>query len=217
MELKNKTVYIIGDSITEGVGASSRENRYTDVFARNTGANVLNFGVSATRISRQTKPSAWAQSDMDFIMRSDDMPSECPDAVVVFGGTNDFGHGDAPLGSFEDRTEYTFYGALHVLYKKLIEKYPTATIVVMTPLHRLSENVRVNEIGIPCEPLSAYVAAEKEVAAYYSLPVLDLWSVAGMQPSIEAQRTGFMPDGLHPNDLGAKRIAERLQAFLVAL
>lgn len=217
MELKNKRVYFLGDSITQGVGASSQENRYTDVFARNTGATVLNFGLSATRIARQTKPSEWEQADRDFIMRSDEMPSEAPDVLVVFGGTNDFGHGDAPFGSFDDKTEYTFYGALHILFRKLIEKYPTATIVIMTPLHRLSENVRVNEFGIPCQPLSAYVAAEKEVAAYYSLPVLDLWSVAGMQPVIETQQTGFMPDGLHPNDAGARRIAERLQAFLTAL
>ena len=30
------------------------------------------------------------------------------DVVVVFGGTNDFGHGDAKLGTFESRDPYTF-------------------------------------------------------------------------------------------------------------
>lgn len=216
MELKNKKIFFLGDSITQGVGVSAIENRFTDVFARNTGAIVSNFGLSATRIARQTKPSVCEQSDKDFIMRSDDMPAGA-DIVVVFGGTNDFGHGDAPVGCFEDCTEYSFYGALHVLYRKLITKYPNATLVIMTPLHRLSENVSVNGIGLPVKPLSVYVNAIKEVASYYSLPVLDLWSVSGMQPSVKIMQELYMPDGLHPNDLGAVRIAERLQGFLETL
>ena len=60
--------------------------------------------------------------------------------VAVFGGTNDYGHGDAPVGSFEDRTPDTFYGALHYLYSGLKEMYPKATIFVMLPLHREGED-----------------------------------------------------------------------------
>ena len=48
------------------------------------------------------------------------------DIVVVFGGTNDFGWGDAPLGTMEDRREDTFYGAYHLLLQKLIDRYPDA-------------------------------------------------------------------------------------------
>ncbi len=33
------------------------------------------------------------------------------DIIIVFGGTNDFGNGDAPFGEMSDRTPYTFYGA----------------------------------------------------------------------------------------------------------
>ena len=34
-----------------------------------------------------------------------------------------------------DRTKATFYGGLHELYTSLIDKYPAARIVVLTPLH----------------------------------------------------------------------------------
>ena len=44
---------------------------------------------------------------------------ERADAVVVFGGTNDFGHGDAPLGKPSDRDPSTFYGACHYLMNGL--------------------------------------------------------------------------------------------------
>ena len=62
------------------------------------------------------------------------------DIVFVFGGTNDYGHGDAPFGKFEDRTMDTYCGALHYLMRGLIQKYPAAQIVFMTPLHREGEN-----------------------------------------------------------------------------
>lgn len=35
------------------------------------------------------------------------------DIIIVFGGTNDFGNGDAPFGEMSDRTPYTFYGRIN--------------------------------------------------------------------------------------------------------
>ena len=49
MQLQGATVNFLGDSITEGVGASCTENRYTDVFAREFGLKkVNNYGISGT-------------------------------------------------------------------------------------------------------------------------------------------------------------------------
>lgn len=216
MEIAGKTVAFLGDSITEGVGVSEISKRYTDVFGALTGAVVLNYGISGTRIAKQKNPSPTEQWDLDFISRVDAM-DRFADAVVVFGGTNDFGHGDAPLGKFTDRTEYTFYGACHVLYRKLIEKYPDAEIVIVTPLHRLSESAEINEYGLPCAPLKKYVEAIREVAEYYSLPLLDLYKNSGMQPSVEILREKYMPDGLHPSDAGAEKIADKLRDFFLSL
>ena len=215
MDIAGKTVAFLGDSITEGVGASCVENRYTDVFARLTGGVALNYGISGTRIARQ-KVVTEDLFDRDFNMRVEEMDASA-DVVVVFGGTNDFGHGDAPLGKFTDRTEYTFYGACHVLYRKLIEKYPDAEIVIVTPLHRLSESAEINEYGLPCAPLKKYVEAIREVAEYYSLPLLDLYKNSGMQPSVEILREKYMPDGLHPSDAGAEKIADKLRDFFLSL
>lgn len=216
MEIAGKTVAFLGDSITEGVGVSEISKRYTDVFGALTGAVVLNYGISGTRIAKQKNPSLTEQWDLDFISRVDVM-DRFADAVVVFGGTNDFGHGDVSLGKFTDRTEYTFYGACHVLYRKLIEKYPDAEIVIVTPLHRLSESAEINEYGLPCAPLKKYVEAIREVAEYYSLPLLDLYKNSGMQPSVEILREKYMPDGLHPSDAGAEKIADKLRDFFLSL
>lgn len=217
MKLNGKKVYFLGDSITEGAGASSYEKSYVPVFAEISGAEVKNYGLSGTRIARQTEKSECEQCDRDFLERADVMESGA-DIVVVFGGTNDFGHGDAKIGDFSSRSEYTFYGAMHLLCEKLINKYPDAYIVFMTPLHRETENEKTKDNGLPNEtPLSGYVSIIKEVAGYYGLPVLDLFNTSGMQPRMEIIKKEYMPDGLHPSDKGARRIAERLYGFLSAL
>ena len=132
MELKGKKIAFLGDSITEGAGVSDKSNIFWNILGQQTGAQVYGYGIGGTRIARQHKPSACARWDLDFISRVDSMIDDA-DIVVVFGGTNDFGHGDAPFGVMSDRTNDTFYGALHVLYQKLCQRYPSAQIVVMTP------------------------------------------------------------------------------------
>ena len=213
METTNKKAVFLGDSITHGSGASDEAHRYTNVFAELAGCEIFVDGISGTRIAPQKGVSPNPEQDLDFIGRVDALPKEA-DFIVVFGGTNDFGHGDAPFGEMEDREATTFYGAMHVLCQKLIVKYPTATIVFMTPLHRLSENEVINERGLPCKPLIEYVKAIREVCEYYSLPVLDLYKYSGLQPAVKAIQETYMPDGLHPSDLGAKKIASMLKQFI---
>ena len=217
MELKNKKILFLGDSINEGVGASSTEKCYVSVFGKLSGAEVKNYGIGGTRIAKQSKISLSEESDRDFMSRVDEMDSEA-DVVVVFGGTNDFGHGDAKIGNMKSRDEYTFYGALHSLCTSLINKYPNSEIIFMTPLHRVSEDDEVNEIGLKHEVnLSGYVDIIKEVAGYYGLPVLDLFNTSGIQPKVDIIREIYMPDGLHPSDAGAEKIAKRLYNFLLSL
>jgi lysophospholipase L1-like esterase len=218
MELKGLKINFLGDSITEGHGTSNKEFTYWNVLGRETGAIVRGYGIGGTRFVKQTNPSANHRHDLDFIMRAKEMDKDA-DMIVVFGGTNDFGHGDAPLGEFSDRENTTFYGACHTLITDLINMYPEATIVIMTPLHRCNEDnprgdgFKANEVA----PLSTYVKIIKEVAEYYSLPVLDMWAVSGIQPRVPVIKQKYCPDGLHPNDAGHALMAKRLEGFLRSL
>lgn len=213
MNLSNKTIAFLGDSITEGVGASIPSNKYVSVFSKKTNTKVLNYGISGTRIAPQRNPSANKMWDKDFISRVPEMEKNV-DVVVVFGGTNDFGHGDAPFGILSDTESTTFCGACDYLMKILIEKYPSKTIIFMTPLHRLAEEYMINQIGIERKPLTEYVSIIRKKAEKYSIPVLDLFALSGMQPNIEAQNVFYFVDGVHPNDEGHSRIAEKLKNFL---
>lgn len=216
MNLKNKTVLFLGDSITEGVGVSSADNNYVSIFQRLCGANVVNYGKGGTRIAKQKIASECPQCDCDFLDRVEEMQDDA-DVIVVFGGVNDFGNGDAEFGSMKSDSPYTFYGALHVLCNKLLNKYPYAEIVFLTPLHWIGEDCALNKAGKNTPPLSEYVLAIQKVAGYYGLPVLDLFHTSGLQPKINTIKEKYMPDGLHPSDEGARRIAQRLFAFLNTL
>ena len=218
MDLAGKKILFLGDSITEGHGASDVSKCFVSLIAEHEKADCVNYGIGGTRIARQTKASDEARWDRDYLSRVPEMDEDA-DVVVVFGGTNDFGHGDAMLGTFEDRTPYTFYGALHLLYISLIEKYPKSDIVVLTPLHRLNED---NPRGdgykeVPTAELKVYVNIIREVAEYYSLPVLDLYAASGLQPKVPVIQEMYMPDGLHPSDAGYEILANKIAQFLKTL
>jgi len=214
MELKGKKINVLGDSITEGVGTTAPENRFCDIIAAKTGATVRNYGISGTRIAKQHKRSENVDFDQDFVSRAPLMDADA-DIVVVFGGTNDFGHGDAPFGTFEDRSADTFCGAAHVLCQELLERYPNSEIVFMTPTHRLNEDIPTGDNKpAPVGTLKQYVDMLKRVCEYYSLPVLDMFASSRIQPKVDIIKQKYMPDGLHPSDAGNVIIAERLLAFL---
>ena len=138
MELKGLKAVFLGDSITEGYRASTFDNAYWQVLARRTGLVAKGYGVAASRIARQAPSDPPQPYDEDFVLRAMRMDADA-DIVCVFGGTNDFGHGTAPIGTPRDRDPYTFYGAVNNLFRTLIERYPNSFIFVMTPLHRTHE------------------------------------------------------------------------------
>ena len=218
MDLLDKKINFLGDSITAGFATSCEECIYLNVLKKKAGlAEARNYGISGTRYAIQKEIGNKCADVNSFSKRFEQMDDDA-DIVVVFGGTNDFGHGDAPLGDFLDRSPETFYGACHYLYSGLIRKYLGKNIVIITPLHRCNElsargECKTKDYGT----LKEYVDIIREVAEYYSLPVLDLYANSGLQPMVEEIRTTYIPDGLHPNDLGHQIIASKLETFLRSL
>ena len=219
MKLENIKANFLGDSITEGHGTSGKDKVYHALIAKKFGMKeARNYGIGGTRFALQSKPSANPIWDRSFSERMNEMDDDA-ELIVLFGGTNDFGHGDAPLGSFTDRAPITFYGACHYIMEGLIKKYPDAKIVVMTPLHRCNEDNPKGDghKAYDVAPLKTYVNIIKEVAEYYSLPVLDLWAVSGIQPKVDIIKSKYCPDGLHPNDAGHEKMAKVIGNYLAAL
>lgn len=211
-----KKANFLGDSITYGYSLVNRETEvYHAILKELLGLEIArNYGISSTKIAKVASNDTEAMS-----VRYVDMDNDA-DLITVLGGTNDYGHSTAngnttaPFGAFTDRTADTFYGALHVLYSGLLTKYPNKKILVITPLPRTYGMSNTSQDERVLNPdtgknLLDYINAIREVAEYYSLPVLDLHKNLGFTPIIDILRNTYMPDCLHPNATGHNVIAKK--------
>lgn len=204
-------INFLGDSITAGAGAEKVENMYTYLVAKRFCAQECNFGVCGTRIAKQVR---WTQNpDDDVFMRRALLMDKDADFTFVLGGTNDYGHGDAVLGSFGDSDDYTFYGAFDNLVEYLKGTFGKKLCFVL-PLPRYDQN---NPFGdgskvVAGATLAEYIRAEKEVLDSYGVDYLDL--SADFPVPVTNIGDELTMDGLHPNPKGHKLIADRLIFYL---
>lgn len=206
-------INFLGDSITEGACATTSENKYSTLVCKMIGAEERNYGIGGTRIAKQKNPKANAwEDDKDFITRAPTMDKDA-DFVFIFGGTNDYGHGDVPLGNMNDETEYTFYGALKHLVEYLLSVYGKEKLCFILPTHRYNEDNPYGEgnKAVAGAPLSAYVQAEIEVFERYGVEYLDFRNLFPL-PKVN---TGdeLTKDGLHPNDKGHELLAKQIVKY----
>lgn len=203
-------INFLGDSITEGAGAGSPENMYVNLVGQKLGAAVNNYGVGGTRIARQTTPTDPPRADEDFLIRAAKMDKNA-DFVFVFGGTNDFGHGDAPLGKFGDKTPYTFYGAAALLCEYLLGIYGKDRLCFILPLHRTGENSVYGDgrKKQPSATLAEYINALLQVLSHYGVGYMDIRDKFPPQKFSE-----LTADGLHPNAKGNQIIADSVCDYL---
>ncbi len=210
MKLEGLKINFLGDSITEGAGATTPDGAYHQIIKKNYGlAKANNYGIGGTRIARQVVPSEQTRYDYTFEMRADIMDRNV-DAVVVFGGTNDYGHGDAKFGSFEDECVSTYCGAVNSLITKLEKDFPDAEIVFMTPIHRVAENEPSKATG---KILADYADAMRKICKKRNIKLIDLFELNNMDPYDE----NLFVDGLHPNDAGHTVLGEIVAQELLKL
>lgn len=205
-------INFLGDSITAGAGASSRERAFPAIVCRRFGAIENNFGEGGTRIAPQTDKENDPYGE-NFIVRAANMPKDA-DFTFVLGGTNDYGHGDVPLGRTDDTDQNTFCAAFAGLARYIGDNFPKEKVCFILPLPRYDQE---NPLGEgrkkrPGAPLCAYIDAEKIILGKFGLNYLDL-SDSFPVPQV---KTGdeFTADGIHPNDKGHALIASRLAEYL---
>lgn len=224
MELKGKVINFLGDSITEGSGVSDVENyRYDNIIHRRFDLAVhYNHGIGGTRLAHQSVPSETPRYDLCFCGRAY-MLDKKADAVIVYGGVNDYIHGDAYFGSMEDKTPVTYCGAVYFLMNYLKNEFAGKPIVFMTPAHMHFKGTSDKEVSPrpikkpDAKPLQAYVDVIKARGEEFGIPVLDLFSELPIDPNNEEDKAKYTTDGLHFNDEGHTILAKVLGDFLEAL
>lgn len=108
----------LGDSYTEGIGASVPERRWSTLVAAELGWEEANRGVSGTGYHTSA-------GDAEYQGRVGQVLDDEPQIVVVSGGQNDFGtYAADPGGTLQ---------AIAGLYEALREELPQAEIVAVGP------------------------------------------------------------------------------------
>lgn len=207
----------LGDSITDVTHLPSNVKYFTHLQSELKLSTVRAYGKASSTIAKGSNTLEFGPMCERYLTMDNDA-----DLVTVFAGTNDYGYSNAIISSFYSSGEIinkdvtTFFGACHVLFEGLINKYTNrgTSILIMTPLPRQSIMTPNPTTGLY---LKDYVAIIKEVASYYSLPVLDLFEESGLQSRVPAIKTKYVPDGVHPNTLGHEVIGNRLIGKLKTL
>ena len=224
MNIKGFKVNFLGDSITEGVGVIDRDNaRYDNRLKKMCGlSETNNYGIGGTRLAHQIRPSERPRFDLCFAGRAYNMDTTA-DMVVVYGGVNDYIHGDAPFGVIGDKTPATFCGSVYFLMNFLKENYKDKPIIFMTPARCRFGTVddlkpSTSPLKAPdAKPLLDYVNVIEETAKQFNIPVLNLYHNLGLDPHNEEICKKYTADGLHFNDAGHEFLANRLKEFIESI
>ncbi|PRY38457.1 lysophospholipase L1-like esterase [Spirosoma oryzae] len=211
-KLKGKKWNALGDSITYGHGVGVN-GTYRAILAQRWGMTARNYGISGTCLAGTSNSFGASMAT-----RYNDMDNDA-DYITVFGGTNDWSAA-IPIGVNTDTPVDTFKGALNVLCKGLIEKYPTKKIGFISPLNHRTTN---NSGGLS---VLNYVDATIEICGLWAIPVLDLYRRGGVLPINSVQRgtvmfdsnnDGIGDDVQHPGPVGHGMLADRIEAFMLML
>lgn len=189
---------VIGDSIST-VGYKGGE--YPKVIADRNSIVLNNLAIPGSMITKTNVSNHLTDHMCERILLLDD---DC-DFISVAGGVNDL-RNSVPIGTFGDTVNTTFFGALDVLCRNMISKFPDKPKCFFTPIKYRNNNTN----------LANYVSAIKQVAAKYAIPVFDNFNEADLQPDLDAINNTYFAqaDGLHPNALGHLILARRIEHCL---
>lgn len=218
---KYHNINVLGDSITEGVGARTPDKAYPVILSKLTGANVNNYGLSCSRI---TDIASGLSNPASFIDRMYAM-DKTADLVIVFGGTNDFWFGDCPIGKRTDTSVSTFYGALNTMIPYLKNAHPGADIVFVVPYQQSKDADETHTYkrstygNFGTGTLNQYRIAMLDRCEYYGIPVLDLYADFDLNTVDNREALekygNYLCDGCHLNDAGYNLLARKIYQFIM--
>lgn len=236
-----KRIAYIGDSVTDPNQGGGQVTHYWQFLADWLHSTPLVYAVSGYEWSHAVgltdKLHQEVGEDVDAIIvflgtndYNNDLPLGCwftekPEQVQRGKGGKEFQ--DVRMHRSLSMDQSTVRGRINVAMKHLKELYPTKQIILLTPLHRgyaffgngnrqPSEDYR-NEQGLY---IDHYVDAIAEAAHVWAVPVIDIYSLSGLLPTMPSQRQYFCDeknDQLHPNTQGHQRLAKTLLTQLNSL
>ena len=183
-----------GDSIT----AWGFANGYVTLVGTDQGfSSVVNQGRAGWTI---WSGAASKGSIADLLISDAPTTANC-DLITFTGGMN---HNSSFLGTINDTTTTTTYGALNVVVQYCLSH--DIKIILITPTQYGTDRTGSRYVGTT-DARKAMI----EIGAKYSVPVLDFYAISGI--TVETS-TKYLSDGIHPNNEGYRVMAAHLSKFI---
>lgn len=179
-------VVCVGDSITEGSGlACQSKTGYPVVLDSLLGPNytVLNSGRSATTLQKKGDFPYWIAKEYSNVFAFE------PDIITIKLGTND----TKPKNWHADNYEKDYQSMIDIF--KNIPTNPKIYLCLPVPVFQTRWGINDSTV------VNGVIPAIEKLAKTNNLSIIDLYH------PMQDQGANF-PDGVHPNEQGAKRIAE---------
>lgn len=197
--LYGKKLVACGDSITEAINPNGGYfKNYGEIVAERNGMLFVNDGIGGSTMTNIGSGKSFTEGR--YLNHTDF------DYLTLWFGWNDGAY--AELGTIEDETDTTFYGAYKKVLKHYMTTYPTKKIGVIVPYMGQEK----------------YKNAVRELSKMYGVPCLDLADgnkcsiIWGFDNEVQlARRNALTYDSTHPNQEGYYFIATMFENFLRSL
>lgn len=206
---RGKKILSYGDSQTG-------QNKWQPYVAEYLGMTSIVCGYGGYPIAQANSNNfGWCLSSEYMLTKLDDKIDENnPDIVTIMGLTNDFnydgtieGMNNITIGENVSTDLKTVKGALKAIVSHLSSKYPTLTIVLMSPCGGYTKvsggNLTEPLVNANGHTFGDYAKAVKEIAEWLGVPFIDVYG-CGITIYNSAS---YIEDGTHMNGNGAKKVA----------
>lgn len=198
---------VFGDSIsqpnTDGV------DKYYNYISDDLGITVTSYAVGGSGYFKGSGSTGWGDNN---IPNQIETASSDFDIISMMAGVNERG---IELGTITDEvvdTPTTLCGAFKKSLEMAIEKYPLATIFVITSTSGTS-----GYNALDGEALNNYVNAQIEICKMYNIPCLDLFHCGGLRPWNSDFFAKYYKDYVHLLTEGHEFISKPIMAFMNTL
>lgn len=203
-----KKITVFGDSITAQSKWFNLVQDYFKCYLHNCGVGGSTVADVTTDLDYDQTPNKPMVSDE----RIETIP-ENSDAILFFGGLNDFG-AKVTIGTLRDTNKSGSFDDTHFMsayahtLKKLQTRCPKAIIICMTPIGGsvVETGVSLNypKINSQGQQLKDFRDAIISISAQYGYPCIDIYGESGLNVFNAPE---YLQDNVHPNDKGARLLA----------
>lgn len=205
-----KRIAVFGGSLSVNKESDAAKQIWADLL----NAQVTTYGVGGAGFSCEQGYTLQKQVDTAGVY----------DIYVLWASTNDYTN-SRECGSWKDYTVFDGYdpsrlvtqcGGINYCIRKILEKNPEAEIYFFTSLRFFRSDAGHNPFST--EPnqtgktFADYIEAQKACCAYHGIPVLDQFSLQGINEF--NYPAYYLPDRLHMNEAGYRKIGPVQAAFL---